>query len=55
MSEVKVKVTYLKYCQACSKDFRIGDGAYYVPMDNNIVCEDCSEVHKVRELRVVQN
>ena len=48
---IEVKKTRRSYCQVCGKDFKNQESVYYAPIDNNIVCAKCSEIHKDRELR----
>jgi len=53
MSEyVKVKVTGSNRCQVCGKDFKDQEFVYFAPIDNNIVCSKCSEIHKDRQPRI---
>ncbi|MGO1372575.1 MAG: hypothetical protein ACTHVE_12090 [Senegalia sp. (in: firmicutes)] len=53
MSEyISVKKTRRSYCQSCGKDFKDKEFVFYAPIDNNIVCVKCSEVHKDREPRI---
>ncbi len=49
---MEVKETTVYYCQVCGKDFQHLDIVYYAPIDNNVVCPKCSEIHRDRQLRV---
>jgi hypothetical protein len=40
------------YCQACGRGFASPELIYYVPLDGNIVCSKCAEIHKDRQLRI---
>ena len=48
-----MKPTSIRNCQSCGKSFDDGDIVYFVPLDNNIVCPECSYKHDSRERRVV--
>lgn len=37
-----MKKTTVSYCQVCSKDFDNNEIAYYVVIDNSIVCKKCA-------------
>lgn len=43
---------HVAYCQSCGRDFKSPELVYYAPMDGNIVCLECSRVHKDRQLRI---
>ena len=49
---VEIKKTPISYCQVCGKDFEHLDIVYYAPIDNNIVCAECSKIHKDRSPRI---
>ena len=51
---VEVKVTRIDHCQVCDVKFESGEGVYFAPVDNSIVCHKCSKAHKDRQLRVVE-
>lgn len=53
MKKEGVKTTYITYCQVCSKDFKDGEIAYFAPVDNNIICKECSMIHKSKQERKV--
>lgn len=47
-----IRRSHVSYCQSCGRDFKSPELVYYAPIDNNIVCEACSMVHKDRHLRI---
>ena len=49
---VTKKETYINYCQSCGKNFVPDETVYYVPTDNNIVCQQCAMAHQNREERI---
>ena len=51
-TSVTIKRTPCKYCLVCGRDFASPELVYYAPIDNNIVCEACSRVHKDRQIRI---
>lgn len=52
MDTIAIKRTHVYYCQVCAKEFKDPELVWYAPIDNNIVCEDCSQIHKDRQMRV---
>lgn len=48
-----IKTTGIDYCQSCGEDFKSKEIVYYAPIDNNIICEKCSQIHEDREPRIV--
>ena len=42
----------VSYCQSCGRDFASPELVYYAPLDGNIVCRECSEIHQDRQLRI---
>lgn len=38
-----MKTTSISYCQVCGKEFNNNEVVYYIPIDNNIVCDHCAE------------
>jgi len=42
----------VSYCQVCARDFQSPELVYYAPIDGNIVCKECSNIHKDRQLRI---
>ena len=49
---MQIKETHVPYCQIFGKPFRHLDICYYAPLDGNIVCAGCSEIHEDRQIRV---
>lgn len=49
---MEIKETPISYCQVCGKDFEHLDVVYYAPIDNNIVCPECSKIHEDRSPRI---
>jgi len=49
---IKIKTTIASYCRVCGRDFKHLDVVYFAPIDNNILCPKCSEIHKDRQLRI---
>ena len=49
-----MKTTPIRNCQSCGVEFIPNDIAYYVPIDNNIVCFRCSLKHDKSEKRLVE-
>ena len=47
-----IKRTPIGYCQVCGRDFISPELVYFAPIDNAIVCSECSEIHRDRELRI---
>jgi len=47
-----IKRATVSYCQVCARDFKSPELVYFAPIDNTIVCEECSKVHKDRQLRI---
>lgn len=47
-----LKVTRVSYCQACSKDFKDFEIVFYAPIDNNLICRECINVHSEVEPRL---
>ena len=39
-------------CQNCGRDFISPELVYYAPLDGNIVCSGCAQVHRDRRLRI---
>ena len=39
-------------CQNCGRDFISPELVYFAPIDNTIVCSECAQVHRDRELRI---
>lgn len=39
-------------CQNCGRDFISPELVYYAPLDGNIVCSECAQVHRDRQLRI---
>ena len=50
--KISVKRAVVTHCQVCGKDFNSPELVYYAPIDNNIVCSVCSEIHRDRQLRI---
>lgn len=48
----EVKVTTTSYCQSCAKDFDGPEIVFYAPIDNNIICKECSKIHSKPEPRL---
>lgn len=44
--------TPISHCQNCGRDFSPQEIVYFAPSENNIQCEECSRIHKDRELRI---
>ena len=42
----------VSYCQVCGRDFITPELVYFAPIDNNIVCSECAQVHQDRQLRI---
>lgn len=42
----------VSYCQACGRDFKSPELVYFAPLDGNIVCSECAEIHRNRQLRI---
>lgn len=42
----------VSYCQSCGRDFASPELVYYAPLDGNIVCRECSEIHRDRQVRI---
>lgn len=42
----------VSYCQSCGRDFVSPEMVYYAPIDGNIVCQECSEIHQDRQVRI---
>lgn len=51
-TSVTIKRTPCKYCLVCGRDFISPELVYFAPIDNNVVCKSCSEIHKDRQLRI---
>lgn len=51
-SYVRVRITGVGSCQVCGQDFKHGQAVWYAPVDNNIVCYQCSRVHADRQVRI---
>ena len=49
---VTIKRAAVSYCQVCARDFKSPELVYFAPIDGNIVCRKCSEVHGDRQLRI---
>ena len=49
-----MKTTSIRSCQSCGVEFIQNNIAYYVPIDNNIVCFRCSLKHYGAEQRLVE-
>lgn len=47
-----IKRTPVSYCQVCGRDFISPELVYWAPIDNNIVCAKCSDIHRDRQLRI---
>ena len=39
-------------CQNCGRDFISPELVYYAPIDNTIVCSECAQIHRDRQLRI---
>lgn len=52
MDTITLRRTYVPYCQVCARDFKPLELVWYAPIDNNVVCEECSRIHKDREPRL---
>lgn len=37
-----IKPTVIYYCQVCAKEFKNNEIVYFIPIDNNIVCNHCA-------------
>ena len=49
---IKIKITHIDYCQSCGRDFDDIELVFYAPLDNNIICKDCTCPHKEVEPRM---
>jgi len=49
-----MKTTSICNCQSCGVEFIPNDIAYYVPLDNNVVCFRCSLKHDKSDKRLVE-
>jgi len=49
-----MKTTSIRNCQSCGVEFIPNDIAYYVPLDNNVVCFRCSLKHDKSDKRLVE-
>ena len=47
-----IKVTGIDYCQSCGKKYEELELVYFAPLDNNIVCKECSKAHNTIEPRL---
>jgi hypothetical protein len=47
-----IRRAYVSYCQVCGRDFMSPELVYFAPIDNNIICTKCSEIHRDRQLRI---
>ena len=50
-----IKRTPTSYCQVCQRDFISPELVYFAPIDGNIVCSECAQVHRDRQLRIYVN
>lgn len=47
-----IRRAFVAYCQVCGRDFIAPELVYFAPIDGNIVCSECSGIHKDRQLRI---
>ena len=50
--KIAIKRTPVSHCQNCGREFKNPELVYYAPLDGNIVCSECAEIHKDRQLRI---
>ena len=50
--DIFLKSTSISYCQVCNKIFENDEIVYYAPIDNNIICKKCSELHNEIQPRI---
>ena len=41
----QIPITGVDHCQVCSKEFEDVELVFYAPIDNNIICKECTEPH----------
>lgn len=50
--KIAIKRTPVSHCQNCGRDFDSPELVYFAPLDGNIVCQECSRIHRDRQLRI---
>jgi len=50
--KIAIKRAVVSHCQNCGKDFDSPELVYFAPIDGNIVCTKCSEIHRERQLSI---
>lgn len=48
----EIKITSIKKCDSCNKEFRGPEIVYFAPIDNTIICSACTIRHQTIEPRI---